>query len=123
MIMTSANTQYMVISLRINGNPFVSEFLAKERVLGVCLDGAPKAYPFSAIGERAVINDQVGGVDLAMVWDRASNLAIPYAREVDGRSLHFELVGSEEFSFIDLRDQETATLWDVRAQAVQGELA
>ena len=113
----------LVIPLRINGNPYVSDFLAKERVLGVRLDGAPKAYPFSAMGERAVINDQVGGVDLAVVWDRASNLAIPYAREVDGRSLHFELVESEEFPFIGLRDQETATLWDVRGLAVEGELA
>ena len=56
----------LVIPLRINGNPNVSDFLAKERVLGVRLDGAPKAYPFSAMGERAVINDQVGVVDLAV---------------------------------------------------------
>ncbi|MEE2874241.1 MAG: hypothetical protein VX893_15170 [Candidatus Latescibacterota bacterium] len=54
-----------VIPLRINENPFVSDFLVKERVLGVRLDGAPKAYPFSPMGERAVINDQVV-VDLAV---------------------------------------------------------
>ncbi len=113
----------LVVPLRINGNPYVTDFLAKERVLGVRLDGEPKAYPFSAMGKRAVINDRVGGVDLAVVWDRTSNFAIPYAREVDGRSLSFDLVEFPEFPFIGLRDRETETLWDVRGLAVEGELA
>ena len=50
-------------------------------------------------------------------------MAIPYAREVDGRSLHFEFVDDEQFPFIGLRDRETQTLWDVRGLAVEGELA
>ena len=99
------------------------DFHGKERVLGVRLAGDPKAYPFSEMGERAVINDQVGGVDIAVVWDRRRHLAIPYAREVGGRSLNFELVDDEQFPVIGLRDRETQSLWDLRGLAVEGELA
>ena len=121
------NHQYLifdlVIPLRLNGNPYATEFLLKERVLGVRLDGEPMAYPFSEMGERAAINDEVGGVDIVVVWDRASHLAIPYAREVDGQSLTFKLTEFAEFPYIGLRDEETETLWDVRGLAVEGELA
>ena len=97
--------------LRLNNNPVASEFLAKEPVLGVRLDGEPMAYPFSAMGARAVINDQVGGVDIVVLWDRDSYLAIPYACSV------------QVFPYVGMRDRETGTLWDVRGLAVEGELA
>ena len=100
--------------LRLNNNPAASEFLAKEPVLGVRLDGEPMAYPFSAMGARAVINDQVGGVDIVVLWDRDSYLAIPYARSVQGRILSFEPVEVEVFPYVGMRDRETGTLWDVR---------
>ena len=113
----------LVIPLSANSNPHAMDFHGKERVLGVRLAGDPKAYPFSEMGERAVINDQVGGVDIAVVWDRRRHLAIPYAREVGGRSLNFELVDDEQFPVIGLRDRETQSLWDLRGLAVEGELA
>jgi hypothetical protein len=121
------NHQYflfnLVIPLSLNGNSYATDILAKERVLGVRLDGEPKAYPFFAMGERAVINDQVGGVDIAVVWDRASYLAIPYARQVEDQSLTFDQAEMDEFPFFGMRDRETGTLWDVRGLAVEGELA
>ncbi len=54
-------------------------------MLGVRLNGEPRAYLFEKMGERAVINDHLGGVDTLVVWDRA----LPYSREVDGQSLTF----------------------------------
>jgi len=113
----------LVTPLRLNNNPAASEFLAKEPVLGVRLDGEPMAYPFSAMGARAVINDQVGGVDIVVLWDRDSYLAIPYARSVQGRILSFEPVEVEVFPYVGMRDRETGTLWDVRGLAIEGELA
>ena len=112
----------LVTPLRLNNNPAASEFLAKEPVLGVRLDGEPMAYPFSAMGAPAVINDQVGGVDIVVLWDRDSYLAIPYARSVQGRMLSFESVEIEAFPFVGMRDRETGTLWDVRGLAIEGEL-
>jgi len=88
----------------------------------VRLDGEAKAYPLEAMGERAVINDQVGGVDIVVVWDRDRYLAIPYAREVEGQSLSFEVEPDVGFP-LSLRDLETGTLWDVNGVGVEGPLA
>ena len=113
----------LVIPLHNNGNRWATQLERKERVLGVRLDGESKAYPFSAMGERAVINDRVGGVDIAVVWDRASVLVVPYARVVDGQTLTFDPVAVADFPFFGLRDRETGTLWDARGLALEGGLA
>jgi len=105
-----------------NPNPYSTAFGTKDRVLGVRLDGEAKAYPLEAMGERAVINDQVGGVDIVVVWDRDRYLAIPYAREVEGQSLSFEVEPDVGFP-LSLRDLETGTLWDVNGVGVEGPLA
>ena len=83
------------------------------------LDGESKAYPFSAMGERAVINERVGGVDIAVVWDRASVLVVPYARVVGGQTLTFDPVAVADFPFSGLCDRETGTLWDARGLALE----
>jgi len=108
--------------LSSNGNQYTGQLRAKERVLGVRLDGEPKAYPLSAMGDRALINDRVGGVDIAVLWDRRSYLAIPYAREVNGRSLTFDIDVGADFPF-GMRDRETDTVWSATGLALEGELA
>ena len=91
-------------------------------MLGVRLNGEPKAYLFDKMGQRAVINDQVGGVDVVVVWDEDSHLALPYARDVDGQSLTFGLEPGQGFPF-SLVDDETGSLWDINGVAIDGPLA
>ncbi len=105
-----------------NLNPQAIDYGAKDGMLGVRLNGEPMAYPFEAMGAQAVINHQVGGVDIAVVWNRDSYLAIPYARQVNGQSLTFDIEPSSGFPF-NLRDRETGTLWDINGKAIEGELA
>ena len=109
-------------SLLRNPNPFATQYERKDGLLGVRLNGDPKAYPFAAMGTRRVLNDQVGGVDIAVVWDADSQLAIPYARRVDGQALTFDLDESTGFPF-SLVDRETGTRWTVLGEAVDGPLA
>ena len=73
------------------------------------------------MGQEAIINDQVGGVDIAVLWDRESSLAIPYARQVGDQVLSFELQTDDGFPFL-LRDRETQSLWNVNGQAIEGPL-
>ena len=52
-----------------------------------------QAYPFQSMGRlgaAGVINDATGGVDIVVVWDRDSNIALP-VREVAGQSLTFDI--------------------------------
>ena len=72
------------------------------------------------MGNQAVVND-IGGHEIAVVYDSESRLAIPYSRRVDDRVLTFEVVLDDSFPF-SLRDTETQTLWDIRGRAVDGAL-
>ena len=107
---------------------------AMERVVGVRLNGASKAYPFSEIsGERAV-NDQIEGTavvvlygadDTASILDtrdvtagRGVGVGVAFEREVEGRVLSFDSLGDDRFE-----DRETGTVWDLFGNALEGPLA
>jgi hypothetical protein len=107
--------------LAANRNPAAHDFGAKDRVLGVRLNGEAKAYPFDKMGSRTVINDQVGGADIVVMWDQGTHLALPYARQVDGQTLTFEATEGG-FPF-NLKDIETGTLWNANGVAIEGPLA
>jgi len=106
-----------------NGNLYAATFKTKELVLGVRLNNEARAYPHSVMGERIVINEELGGVPIVVLWDRVAYLAIPYARRTsEGQVLTFEIDEIQGFPF-SLRDQETNTLWDVKGTAIEGPLA
>ena len=108
--------------MRRNGNPHAGDHGWKELTLGVRLNGEPKAYVFEDLGERIAINDHLGGEDILVVWDRDSQLALPYWRQVDGRSLTFTLDPDVGFPF-SLVDEETGRRWDILGVATEGPLA
>ena len=105
-----------------NSNPFAGDHGWKELTLGVRLNGEPKAYVFEDLGERIAINDHLGGEDILVVWDRDSQLALPYWRQVDGQSLTFTLDPDVGFPF-SLVDEETGSRWDILGVATEGPLA
>jgi hypothetical protein len=111
-----------------NGGIIDETFPAKDIVLGLCADDQTKAYPFNAMPQDgAVINDQVGTLPVAVVFDAAARLAIPYDRRVDGRLLEFYAVEGGESADADLRftefaDVETGSRWNILGRAVDGPL-
>ena len=120
------NNDFLIFSLNPsiarNANPYAGRYGRKDPMLGVRLNGEPKAYLFDKMGERAAINDQLGGVDILVVWDQDSYLALPYSREVDGQSLTFEIEPGEGFPF-SLVDDETGSLWDINGVAIDGPMS
>jgi hypothetical protein len=108
--------------LGTNPNPVANLFGAKDRVLGLRLNGQAKAYPFDQMGKRQVINDQVGGIDIVVLWDRGTHLALPFSRKVGGQTLNFDIDQSAGFPF-QLVDRETETRWNANGIAVEGPLA
>ena len=109
-------------SIGNNANPFSQTYEIKDPMLGVRINNRSKAYLFDTMGEQAAINDEVGGEAIVVAWDRDSSLAIPYAREVDGQLLSFDLAEGAGFP-IGLVDRETGTRWDISGLAIEGELA
>jgi hypothetical protein len=105
---------------------------AVARVLTVDLNGEAVAYPYEVLEQVGVVNDRVGGVEIAVFWQPgvASALdsvsiargedvgtAAAYARQLDERSLTFRSSGGL------ILDSETGSAWDVFGRAVSGELA
>lgn len=88
-----------------------SAFDEKDGMLGLRLNGEPKVYLFQDMESQAVINDRVGEVEVVVIWDEDSQLAIPYVRFAAGRDLTFEIEPGG-FPF-NMRDRKTGTLWDI----------
>jgi cytochrome c biogenesis protein CcdA/thiol-disulfide isomerase/thioredoxin len=107
-------------------------FPALERVVGVTVGEADKAFPFSIISGPRVVNDSVGDVPVAIFWgsDTAdaldtANIAegatvgtgIAFDRRVAGDVLTFTANGDDTFT-----DTKTSSTWDLLGQATAGPL-
>jgi len=114
--------------------PLDERLPALERVVGVRVGDAAKAYPFSVIGEPRAVNDELGGEPIAVWWadtDAADNFAgeqpgtgrgigtgIAFLRTLDGQVLTFSPADGTTFA-----DQETGSTWSALGEAVAGPLA
>jgi hypothetical protein len=107
-------------------------FPALSRVVGATIVGADKAYPFSVLSEVQAVNDEVGGLPVAVFWggDTADALdastiadgevigsAIVYDRRVGDDVLTFSADGAGDFI-----DAETGTTWTLLGRATNGPL-
>jgi len=63
----------------------------KEIVYGVEFDGTAKAYSDKAVDEEKLINDEVGGVPIVVVWYDNLNTVKIFERTLNGETLTFEL--------------------------------
>ena len=109
-----------------------TRFPRLERVVGVSIGEADKAYPFSLLNEAGVANDSVGDTPVAVFWgspDTADALdaaviadaaaigsAVALDPVVDGRRLTFSAEGD---GFVD---DETGSTWNIVGQAIDGPL-
>lgn len=106
---------------------------AMERVVAIDVNGHSAAYAFLLVARRRVINDEIGGLPLAVAWAPGTASALDAAaikdgrevgatavldRRLDGRALTFAPAGDGRF-----RDRETGSVWLLSGRAVEGPLA
>jgi hypothetical protein len=93
---------------------------AKALVVGVQTEGKLRAYPMALMSEVGLIEDELGGVPLLLVFDTPQQVVYVYRRDVAGRTLSF--VGTNQPH--TLQDELTGSTWDWRTgQATGGEMA
>ncbi len=91
----------------------------KEFVIGVESDEVSIAYPFSQLSAEPVINDEVNGQPLLVVFDEDSIGNAVFERRAVGQTLTFS-----QKSETEIIDAETGTTWDMLSgKALSGELA
>lgn len=104
---------------------------AMERVAAVRMGSSSVAYPYSALRDRRVVNDEIDGSPIVVFWAPGTASALDHStvpggrdvgttgvfrRTVDGRVLSFTAEGDR------FRDRETGSTWDLTGRAVSGRL-
>lgn len=105
---------------------------AMERVLNISINGVHRLYPFSRLGRRAVVNDQVGGEPVVVMSASGTLSALDARRISDARTIASvtawkRTLGERELRFEQrgekVVDMETGSEWNLLGQAVAGTLS
>jgi hypothetical protein len=91
----------------------------KEFVIGVELNDAVIAYPFSTLNEQPVVNDQVGDTAVLVWFDVQTAVSVAFDRTVSAQTLTFTASDVPR----RLQDEETGSRWEaMTGTAVDGPL-
>lgn len=85
---------------------------AREPVITVLVDGASaRAYPIRYLMWHEIVNDQVGGLPIAVTFCPLCNSGITFDRRVSGQVLSFGVTGKLRNSDMVMYDRETQSWW------------
>jgi hypothetical protein len=90
-------------------------------VVGLTVNQATKAYPFTALQKQSPIIDTLGGTSVMIVLDSDGQSIRAFDRTVDGRKLEFFAKPSS--NPLVLVDAETGSEWDFTGTCIHGSLA
>ncbi|MCK5586666.1 DUF3179 domain-containing protein [Candidatus Bipolaricaulota bacterium] len=88
----------------------------RELVMGIVVDGQPKAYTEVRLDDLGIVNDLVGGESIVVLVDPVSRVIRFFNRRVGSRVLTF--ARSDE----QVSDEETGTRWSWDGVALTGPL-
>lgn len=82
-----------------------------DRVVGVQIGGVSRAYPIRLLNWHEVVNDDLGGVPIAVVYCPLCDSASVIDRRMDGTVLEFGVSGLLHNSNVVLYDRTYQALW------------
>lgn len=102
--------------------PDKAGFLAPDgRVVGVLIGGTARAYPIAVLNWHEVLNDELGGTPIAVVYCPLCDSVTVVDRRVDGQTLEFGVSGMLHNSNVLLYDRTDNALWSqVGFEAISG---
>ena len=84
----------------------------REAVIAVEMDGeTPRAYPIRYLTWHEIVNDEIGGVPVAVTFCPLCNSGITFDRRVEGRVLSFGVSGKLRNSDMVMYDRQTESWW------------
>ncbi len=96
----------------------------KEPVISLEINGVTRAYPLQILTWHEIVNDEFGGVPVAVTFCPLCNSAIAFDRRLDGVVYDFGTSGSLRFSDLIMWDRQTESWWQqLSGEAIIGELA
>ena len=95
----------------------------REPVIALELDGDVRAYPIQILMWHEIVNDEVGGVPVAVTFCPLCNTAIVFDRRLKGRVVDFGTTGNLRNSDLVMYDRQTESWWQqFSGEAIVGEL-
>ncbi len=82
-----------------------------EPVVALDIAGDARAYPLQILTWHEIVNDEVGGVPVAVTFCPLCNSAIAFDRRFDGAVLDFGVSGNLRNSDLIMYDRQTHTWW------------
>ncbi len=99
------------------------DLLPREPVIGLTVNGESRAYPLRILTWHEIVNDEIGGVPVAVTYCPLCNAAIVFDRRVEGRVLEFGTTGKLRRSDLVMYDRTTESWWQqFLGEAIVGEL-
>ncbi len=107
---------------------------AKQRVVGVELDGESVAFALEAINGlgAAATNTTIGSTDVVIMWKSGQATALEESRIEEGRDVgtvgvFLPSIDGQMLTFVaedgEIRDNETGSVWNISGEAIEGDLA
>lgn len=95
-----------------------------DRVIGLNLQGETRAYPIRLLSYHQVVNDELGGVPIAVVYCPFCDSVSVMDRRIGGKTLEFGVSGQMLNSNSLIYDRTDNALWSqVGCQALSGPFA
>lgn len=90
----------------------VEDIAAREPVITVLVAGqAARAYPIRYLMWHEIVNDDIGGIPVAVTFCPLCNSGLTFDRRVEGRLLSFGVSGKLRASDMIMYDRETQSWW------------
>lgn len=96
----------------------------QEPVVALEVNGDARAYPLQIMTWHEIVNDEVGGVPIAVTFCPLCNAAIVFDRRLEGKVYDFGVSGNLRYSDLIMWDRQTESWWQqFTGDAIIGELA
>ncbi len=93
-----------------------------EPVVGVIINGEARAYPLRVLTWHEIVNDELGGVPIAVTYCPLCNTSVVFDRRHDGRVLDFGTTGNLRHSDLIMYDRQSESWWQqYGGQGIVGE--
>lgn len=100
---------------------FVSD---SDIIMGLNIDGDVRAYPLSILVWHEIVNDQVGGIPVAVTYCPLCYTSQVFERTIRGQEVEFGTSGKLYNSNLVMYDRLTGTYWSqALGTAIKGDLA
>ncbi len=77
----------------VNARSYGKYLVSSDRVIGVSINGASRAYPLQIMQVHEIANDVLGGTPIAVTYNPLCDSTVVFERAVDGTVLEFGVSG------------------------------